>query len=134
MKIEIDSRNTLLKRLEKVKASLIKVVDKEVAKRAEKIEKLQKYDSVEEAHDAFGYGEITEEEYREVVEFFESGKKFITETKTKNSIALEILNNFISRLKKDVRALEWDMLSEDEKERIRKSNEELKKKYIKGVG
>ena len=70
MKIEIDSRNVLLKRLEKVKSNLAKAVEKETAKRASKIEKLQKYDSTEEAHDAFGYGEITEDEYVEIVDFF----------------------------------------------------------------
>ena len=66
--------------------------------------------------------------------FFEKGIKFIEETQTKNSIALEMLVDFIVKLERDKRSFEWDMLPEEEKARIRKSNEELKEKYRKEIG
>lgn len=127
-KIEVDCRNILLKKLEAVKTSLGKVVDKETAKRAERIAVQSEYSTVEEAHEAFGWGSITYEEYIEVVASIEDGKKFVEETQTKNSLALEMLNDFMKILKRDAKGWEWEMLPEKEKDAIRKSSEEYREK------
>ena len=42
--------------------------------------------------------------------------------KTIRSAAVEELNRYISDLKRDVRDLEWDMLTPEEQEKIRKAN------------
>lgn len=42
---------------------------------------------------------------------------------------LEILEDFITKLKREIRDFEWAALPDSEKERIEKSNEDWKRKH-----
>lgn len=65
--------------------------DKEAAKRNARAEKLAGYESPEEAAEAFGYGSITEEEYRRICDLFEgiSHEEEISEEEAAYKILLE---------------------------------------------
>lgn len=82
---------------------------------------LGSYQTVEEAHDAFGYGYITENEYRAIAEGLEAPYE-----KSVESAAYEILHDFAVRLKQEIKDFKWEALPQDEKDRIRRANDEYK--------
>jgi hypothetical protein len=122
MQFEIQWREKLLSSLARVLTAYNKQVD---AERQEAINRQLEiralYPTPEEAQDAFGYGDITEDAYRGIVEQLES-----VASPTILSAARDELKEFISRLRREIKGFEWDALPEAEKERIRQSNDQFK--------
>jgi hypothetical protein len=110
-RVEVEGINLLIKRLETVKKSLVKSVDKKKTKR---IEKVEKYKTIEEVQDAYGYDEITDKEYYELISLYENRQENIEGVDTKDSVALDYLQDFIKRLKADVIDLDIHIKREEE--------------------
>ena len=122
---EIRCRKYLVKRLTVLKDAIEKTVDKEKEARKAQIERLCKFKDTDEAANAYGYGDITEEEYQEVCAALEEGAAFVEFTKTPKAAALEILKEFMDHQEREIADFEWSMKSPEEQERIRKKNEEF---------
>lgn len=125
-KFEIDCRKLLVKRLQTPKNTLVTACDREANAYSERIGMLTEFKSADEAHEAYGWGIITESEYEQVRDLFEKGEQIRNGRATPSSAALQMLNEIISHLSREIRDFKWDALPEAEKERIRQSNEKLK--------
>jgi len=121
IKLEIDWRKELLARLKGPLDVLQRKADREELKRLDRAKTLSLYESVDEAHEAYGYGEITWAEYEAIRARFDGTDG--EETMTPVEAALEELHDFVRRLHLQVRDLEWSALPDDEKDRIQASNE-----------
>ena len=119
LRFEINCRRLLLKKLEPIKKRFQSTVASENASHEDaKAQLLGTYESVEEAHEAFGYGEITEEQYRFIADGVEAPAVSL------NSAALDLLNDFIVQLTRQIKDFVWEDLPLAERERIRQSNEQ----------
>jgi hypothetical protein len=116
-KFEIQWREILLKKLKSPLASLEKQCGKEWAKRNERIRNLRAYPTLEDAQEAYGYGDITLEEYDLICRGFEEEEKTMPFEAARDELA-----EIVAKLKKDIRDLEWESLPEEEKDRIIESN------------
>lgn len=123
---EIRCRKYLLKRLETLEKDIEKTVLKEKEARKEQIEKMCAYKDTDDAAEAYGFGEITEEEYQEICDALEEGAAFVEFTKTPKAAALEILHDFMRRQKREIADFEWSLKSPEEQEAIRKENAEFR--------
>jgi hypothetical protein len=123
--LEIEWRETLVKALQPSLKSLVKKHEKELEKKRMLREKLSVYNTEEEAKEAFGYGDITEEEYRQITDEFEIFD--MTADMTAVSASLDELIHIISRLKSEIRYFEWEDLPEEEKTRREKIAEDYEK-------
>jgi hypothetical protein len=121
---EIAWRELLIKKLTYVQTKLNKETTAQVeAKRARQSELRSLYPSAEAAHEAYGWGFITEDEWREIEQELES-----VNASTEVSAARDELKSFITRLRREIRDLKWELLPQDEQERIRKSRERMRKR------
>lgn len=126
---EVKCRKYLLKRLGVLERDIEKVVEKEKYGRKKQIEELCKYKNTDEAQEAYGYEEITDEEFREICDVLEKGAAFVEFTKTPKAAALEILHDFMHRQERDIADFEWEMKSPEEQEQIWKANEEFREAH-----
>lgn len=124
VEFEIKCRKYLVNRLETLRKDIEKTVNKEKEGRKARVEKLCEYKDSYEASEAYGYGDITEDEYREILEHLEEGADFVEFTKTPKAAALEILREFMQRQKQEINDFEWEMKSPEERERILKERAE----------
>lgn len=124
-KLEIEWRLELLARLQAPLNVLKRKVGKEAAKRLERAQELSAYESEEEAHEAFGYDEITWEEYYAIKDRFDNVEPD-NATISAAEAALDELKDFMRRLQSEVRDLEWSALPLEEQQRIEASNEALR--------
>lgn len=120
--LEIAWREELLNRLEAPENTLKRKFEKEHMKREARFTELQQYSSLEEAHDAYGYGEITLEEYDLICQNFNEAENI----KTPVSAALDELVSIRARLKKDIEYFKWEALTDAEKREIEHRNEAYK--------
>jgi len=125
---EIKCREILIKRLGTSLSSLTRTVDKENTDRQERVKELSVYQSVQEAHDAYGFDYITWDEFETIKRRFEDAEYAEETSSTTASAALSILKEFIGRLQADIRHFKWEALSPEEKRRIEKENAELRKR------
>lgn len=133
LELEILAREELLKRLQYPKSQLKKASQKEVEKRQAKIERMKKYDSYEDAHELWGWGDITDEELDEAREFFEKGESYINNTISVVEYAHRILTQFMVRTMKEIVGIKYELLPEEEKRRREtKAEEEQKLRELKG--
>ncbi|MCB8818669.1 hypothetical protein [Desulfosporosinus shakirovi] len=112
---EIEWRKLLISKMARTLNALKKNSEAEKAAilaRQTKISEL--YPTAQEAHDAYGYGYITEDEYRTITKKLAS-----VDIPTATSAASDELRDIVSRLKKQIRDLEWEALPESEREAIR---------------
>jgi|GEM_PF-2473649 len=121
--LEVACRKLLLKRLQTPMNTLERARAKEVEESEKRIASLTEYQAPEEAHEAFGYGYISEDEYRKVCDYFKDGEQISSGSVTETGAAIEILSEFISRLEGEIRYFEWEALPKEEKARIEASNE-----------
>lgn len=121
--LEIAWREELLKRLEAPKNTLKRKLEKELIEQEARLVKLRQYSSLEEAHDAYGYGEITLDEYDLISQDFNN----LENIQTPVSLALDELISIMGRLKKDIDYLKWEALSDAEKQAIEDKNEAYKR-------
>ncbi|MDD3231450.1 MAG: hypothetical protein PHE09_19895 [Oscillospiraceae bacterium] len=117
LQLEIKARKELIKRLAYPLDQLTKADAKERSKREERTAALSEYKTQEDAHEAYGYDVITEEEYQAICEALEAGEKYVTETMTPVSLAMKILRDFIRHMESELRSLEFELLPPEEQTR-----------------
>lgn len=123
---EIDARNELIKRLRHPLKLLVEASKKEKQKRAQAYQQtLGTYKTEKEAHEAYGYGFITSEEYDQICEIIEKGAEFVENNKSAIEYAEAILRDYVNKLKLEVASIASDALPHEAQELICKSNEEL---------
>jgi len=118
---EIEWRKALVSRLVRVQTTMNKAAAAEEEAANARRDELRQYQTKEEAIEAYGYGDISLEEYRAILDDFESKP-----APTVTSAARDALREYINRLRRDIRYFEWEMLPDEEKERVHRSNEEKK--------
>lgn len=123
--LELRARKELLKRLEYPSKLIDAAAQKEKARRAARIENARQYKDFHDAQDAYGYGCITEEEFDEICEALELGDEYIEKEKHPVEVAAEILADFVRRQLSEIGNLQWELLPDKEKARIRKQNDEI---------
>lgn len=128
LKFEIKARKELLKRLEYPIKLIKDAAQKEYDKRQARIEKNREFATWEEAHEAYGYGYLTEEEFRAISDAFELGQEYVDNTTTPVEAASRMLLEFSGRLRREIASMDFELLPAEEQERIRKDTEEKKKK------
>lgn len=114
---EIKARKEVVKRLQYPLSQLKNVCEKEKQKRKDVITKALEFGSFEEAHEAYGYDMITEDELEQIKEALEQGDEYVENTKTYHNYAYKLLHKFVNSLDEEILALQWDMLSEEEKQK-----------------
>jgi len=121
-KFEIDWREELLARLQAPLKVLQRKASKAIALRLAQAQKLSEHVSEEEAHEAYGYGYITWDEYIVIKDHFDHAERSNTNMSAAEA-ALDELKDFMRRLQSAVRDLKWSALPEAEKQRIEASTE-----------
>lgn len=114
LQLEIKARRELLNRLGHPMKLLEAAAEKEKAKREERVARAREYATAEDAHEAFGWGVISEEEYEAIAAAFEAGEAYVENTVTPVEAALHILKEFSGRLSSEVRSFEFDLLPAEE--------------------
>lgn len=125
IQLEIRARKELARRMEHPLKLLEIAAKKEQQRRQERIERLTEYKNYNEAQEAYGWEIITEEEFDEIVRILEEGTEQIEKERTPVEIAKDILDKFVNGLIYEVASFEFDLLPEDEKERVRQKNVEI---------
>lgn len=120
IKLEIKARKEVLKKVENAFKRLRKQADSNLEKRREKVRAAREYRSLDEAHEAWGYDFITDEEFEEIKKVFELGDAYIENDLSPQEVAVNILGRFMGGLNKEIRSFEFELLPIEEQERIRK--------------
>ena len=110
IKLEIRARKEVLKKLENPFKRLRQQADANYEKSKTRIQAVREYGSIEEAHDAWGYDCITEEEYEETKRVFELGDEYVEKHISPQEAAVKILGQFISGLYTEIHSFEFDLL------------------------
>lgn len=118
-KLEIAAREQLLRRLERTlkllnnRANVRRknMILKERALRGE-------YRTVDEAHEAYGYGFISEKQYKEIAEAIENKDEEIAALVFPEQAAASILFDFMRRLMNEIEAFKFELLPPEEQSRI----------------
>ena len=122
IEFEVEWRKLLISRLARVQTTLNKAAEAEQAAAVTRQAEIRElYPTEEEAHEAFGNADITEDEYRAIAAQLQSAT-----AATPTSAARDELRDILSRLRRAIRDLEWETLPDAEKERIRQSGEKFK--------
>lgn len=129
--LEIQSRKEVLKKIDNAYKRLKQQAEAQYEKRKAKVQAASEYESVEDAHTAYGYDCITENEYYEIVKIFEQGEEYVEKHLSAQEVAVKILGEFIGRLNSEIRSFEFDLLPPEEQVRLLQEQEEreLKKKF-----
>lgn len=127
--LEIQSRKVVLEKIENAYKRLKKQAEAQYEKRKVKVQAASEYESIEDAHTAYGYDCITETEYYEIVKIFEQGEEYVEKHLSPQEVAVKILGEFIGRLNSEIRSFEFDLLPPEEQvKRLRQQQERLYKK------
>ena len=136
-KIDIAACKYLKQQFSAMRTKIKKRRDETVDEKIQHVkELLGEYATPEEAHEAYGYDYITEDEYDELKNAFENGTAE-AEADDIDSITIEWLNDFIRRLSDNINIGEYELLSPEEKlkrdKRIAEFNaeHEARRKHIK---
>lgn len=124
LKLEIRARKEVLRRLDTPIRRLEEKVQREKTDRAVRRQALATYQTEHEIREAYGYEMITEEEMHQLLEELESGRRYVEETPTANSVALHLLQEFSSHHHRVIQSLEFELLPEKEQQRILREREE----------
>lgn len=125
LKIELKSRQLVLKKLETGRRALEKTCTRIQAERARREAEISEYKNEDEIADAYGWGFISEEEYDDLLERFREGREAIRNEKSAEEIAAEILSGWIRITEGDIESLRFDLLPDEKKEEIRQRNYEI---------
>lgn len=126
--LEIQSRKEVLKKIENPYERLKRQAEANYEKRKQKVQVASEYRTVEEAHEAYGYDCITEQEYNEIVVIFEKGKEYVENSLSPQEVAVKILGEYIGRLNHEIRSFEFDLLPPDEQARRLDHESEFREK------
>lgn len=127
--LEIKARKELLKKLKQTQARLHQQAQKKLNKRKEEIKAASEYESIEEAHTAYGYDLISEEEFNNIKTIFEKGENYVENQISPQEAAETILNRIMETLIYEIRCFEFDLLPPKKQAKIlqQKVNENEKK-------
>lgn len=126
LRCEIKARKLVIKKIENAYNRLSQQAENQRTKREQKVANMfELYRNVDDARDAYGWGFISEEEFRQIEEAFEKGEKELLNNKSNEEYAAKILGEFITRLKHDISGFEFELLPEKEQNRIRERNYEI---------
>lgn len=128
MRLDADGYRYLLKKLEPVQRSLEAAAAKEKEKRAIRMAALSQYETEQDIQDAYGYALITDDERRQLLDALESGEKYVEETRTKTTVALHLLKEFIAQLNRQAGSLEFELLPPEEQAKRRAETEEIQER------
>ena len=129
LQFEIRARNIVLKRLKSPLEHARALGEKKKGERIARIEELSTYKTYEEAHEAYGWGYLNDEEFQEVVDFLEKNEE-MKGVKSAEEYAAEIIGAFVAGLSKEIASIEFELLPPEEQERIRKKHEEFLERRI----
>lgn len=114
--LEIDCRQMVVDRLARVLTKLNKDADAEHTAAVDRQAELRaSYPTADDAHEAWGWGYITEAEYNAIANQLSEA-----DMPTVTSAARDTLRDILAHLRREIRDLKWEALPEAEKERIRK--------------
>ena len=125
IRFEIKCRKLLIKKLDSLMKRMESAAEKQIRKRKDRWGEVSQYKSYEEAQEAYGCAVITQEEFFAIADFLEAGEEAVKNEKSAEEAARDILKEFITGLNREISSLEWDLLSEKEKEEIRSKNAEI---------
>lgn len=107
----------------------------EQEKFASTIKLLDEYETEENIREAFGWGYITEEEMRMLLEAFETGSREVKELETVWSISASILSAYIKDCKLYIQELQYELMTDEEKtkhnEAVAKQRERIEERKAK---
>lgn len=126
-KLELDAYAYLEKKLRGLKNQIQKIIDKQAKQVVDRATELMEYKTEEEVQEAYGWGYITETERRKLIDCLR-GAEETAELPTKESMAMMELNSIIAKVNGMVREFEYALLTDEEKERRQKRNEEFQNK------
>lgn len=124
LKLGIRANKEVLRRLETPIKRLREKVERERTDRAVRRQALREYKTESEIMEAYGWGQITDDEQRELLAALEGDRIYAEETPTVNSEALSVLEDFASRLRREIDSFQFDLLPPKEQDRILREREE----------
>ena len=125
LKIELKARKLVLAKLETALKPLQAKAERQRTDRAVRREViLGEYKTYDEAHEAYGYGYITEKDFEEIVDFLENSQKKV-DAPDAEAIAASIIKDWIKRMNSDIYHFEFELKPPEEQEEIRRKNEEF---------
>lgn len=90
-------------------AVLVKKYEKQVDKEKEKEKKLQRYEDLEQAREAYGFGEITKQEFEKLQDYFDCKEQ----NKTVKELYLQYIEKEYRLEKKNLSDLEKELFKEE---------------------
>ena len=127
LKIELKARKLVLAKLETALKPLQAKAERQRTDRAVRREvMLGEYKTYDEAHEAYGYGYITEKEFQEIVDYLENSQKKV-DAPDAEAIAADIIKRIIKHMNSDIYHFEFELKSPEEQEDILKRNEQFRK-------
>jgi len=121
---EIEWRRYLLDKFKPLLTKLNKAADEQIkAAEARQAEIREIYPTYEAAHEAYGYAYITEDEYRSIVEMFETKKV------TPTTVARDELKSLMARYRREIKNFEFETLPEAEKQLIRTRQDQYRQEH-----
>lgn len=102
LKVEIAISKLYIKDLESLIKKCEKPVEKEKEKKKKKLDSLKsEYVDIDEAHEAYGYGSITEEQFEKLEDFF-NNKQSVEEEKGAKELYLNFLKQTLGKEKREL--------------------------------
>lgn len=127
---EIRARELLCRRLAVPLKQAEAAGEKKRAARFARIDELSEYKTYEEAHEAYGYDVISEQEFYAICDALEHHKQLKAEPSPEEN-AVHMLKEFIGRLQREISYFRYEMLSPKEKAQLRKQSQEIQERHEK---
>lgn len=136
LRYEIKARSLVVKRLEHPLALAKAAAEKKRNERLARLEELGEYKTYAEAHDAYGWGWITEDEFASITAFLEHKEEMKSE-RSAEEYAADMMQELVGRLKREISGLQFELLPKKEQQRIQQQQAALlerHKRRIPGAG
>lgn len=127
IKEEIRVREIVLKKLRTSIEALDKVSARKKAKQKQEMEKLLEYKTYEEAHEAYGWGFISDAEFEQIQNILEGNNREL-EKPCVEETAAKIMREWAGEMASDIHALQFELLPTQEQVRILEANLEKTRK------
>lgn len=126
--IELRSRKIVKRKLEVALRSLQPKIEKVKEDREKRKEHLSEYRNYNDLQDAYGWGFITEEEFDALAIALEQGTEAIDNEISEHEIAASIISGWLKITDGDIASLEFDLMPESKKKKIRDESYEILKR------
>ena len=126
--IELRSRKIVKRKLEVALRSLQPKIEKTKEDREKRKERLSEYRNYNDLQDAYGWGFITEEEFDALAIALEQRTEAIDNEISEHEIAASIISGWLKITAGDIASLEFDLMPESKKQKIREENLEILKR------